>query len=495
LLFYQQKLFFMTKDASSSRFKYLVLICIIAALGGFLFGFDTAVISGVVGFVKGEFSMSAAMEGWFVSCALLGCVIGVAVAGKLSDSYGRKKVLLLSALLFTISAAGCMVAGQESLLISFRLVGGLGIGVASMVSPLYISEFSPARLRGRMVTLYQLAITIGILCAYFSNANLLKLSVGGLINGDGFFHWIITAHVWRGMLGMGLIPALVFLICLLFIPESPRWLLMMKQESQAKKLLERVNDKATADREAAAIKASFVNEKGNLKELLSPVYRIALIIGLLLPFLSQVSGINAVIYYGPRILDEAGFTLGNAFGGQVTIGIVNVIFTFVAIFTVDKWGRKPLLLLGVFMAIIALITIGVLFKLNVIEGPWILLFILLYIASFAFSFGPVCWVIIGEIFPTSVRGRAMSLATLSLWVANFFVGQLTPMMLDGIGPAGTFWIFALLCSPTLWLTWKLIPETKGRSLEQIEQYWKEKSGEKIVSRDDRKEAKAQREIS
>jgi SP family arabinose:H+ symporter-like MFS transporter len=225
----------------------------------------------------------------------------------------------------------------------------------------------------------------------------------------------------------------------------------------------------------AAIKESFASEKGGVKELLSPVYRTALVIGILLPFLSQVSGINAIIYYGPRILDEAGFTLGHAFGGQVTIGIVNVVFTFVAIFTVDKWGRKPLLLLGVSLAVIALVAIGILFRMNVVNGPWILLLILLYIASFAFSFGPVCWVIIGEIFPTSVRGRAMALGTLSLWLANFLIGQLTPMMLDGIGPAATFWIFAALCSPTIWLVWKLIPETKGRSLEEIERYWKEKA--------------------
>lgn len=471
----------MKNSISFSRFAYLTLICIIAALGGFLFGFDTAVISGVVGFVKDEFAMSAAMEGWFVSCALLGCIIGVSFAGKLSDSYGRKKVLLLSALLFTISAIGCMLAKGETVLISFRFVGGLGIGVASMVSPLYISEFSPARLRGRMVTLYQLAITIGILCAYFSNASLLKYSLNDVFSGTGFWNWIVTEHVWRSMLGMGVIPAAIFFICLFFVPESPRWLLMRKQESKARKLLGKVNDEETTTKEVAAIKSSFKDEKGSFKELLSPVYRTALIIGILLPFLSQWSGINAIIYYGPRILDEAGFTLGGAFGGQVTIGIVNVIFTFVAIFTVDKWGRKPLLNLGVSLAIISLVAIGVLFQLNIQEGPWILLLILMYIASFAFSFGPVSWVIVSEIFPTSVRGRAMALGTLSLWVANFFIGQLTPMMLDGIGPAGTFWIFAILCSPTLWLVWKLIPETKGRSLEEIEKFWKERNETKKVS--------------
>jgi MFS transporter, SP family, arabinose:H+ symporter len=294
----------MRNYSSSSRFKYLVLICAVAALGGFLFGFDTAVISGVVGFVKGEFSMSSLMEGWFVSSALLGCIIGVIFAGKLSDSYGRKKVLLLSALLFTIAAAGCMTAQGDTLLITFRLIGGLGIGVASMVSPLYISEFSPAQLRGRMVTLYQLAITIGILCAYFSNAGLLKLPLsdasGGLGSGNNFLHWIIREHVWRGMFGMGLIPAIFFLICLFFVPESPRWLVMMNHDKMAEKLLQKVNTAEIAQTEIIAIKASFTNEKKSLKELFSPVYRIALVIGLLLPFLSQLSGINAVIYYGPE---------------------------------------------------------------------------------------------------------------------------------------------------------------------------------------------------
>lgn len=457
--------------------KYLMLICAIAALGGFLFGYDTAVISGVIGFVKNEFGMSAAMEGWFVSSALLGCILGVAMAGKLSDRFGRKKVMVLSALLFTVSAAGCMAAGNEGMLIFFRLVGGLGIGVASMISPLYISEVAPARMRGRLVALYQLAITAGILCAYFTNAVLLDISLRepGAVESGSFMHWIVYAHVWRGMLGAGLLPALIFLACLFPLPESPRWLMMRKQEERAKALLDRINGPEDAQQELSAIRDSFINEKGSLRDLLSPAYKLALVIGLLLPFLSQVSGINAIIYYGPRILDQAGFTLGKALGGQVTIGIVNLLFTVAAIFTVDKWGRKPLLLLGVSCAVMALLLIGVLFGLNRTEGPWILLLILIYIAGFAFSFGPVCWVIIGEIYPTAIRGRAMSLATLSLWTGTFLIGQLTPLMLDGIGPAATFWLFALLCSPTIWLTLKLIPETKGKSLEAIEQYWKQRT--------------------
>jgi len=459
--------------------KYFFLVCFIAALGGFLFGFDTAVISGVLEFVVNDFHFNLLMEGWFVSSALLGCIIGVIAAGKLSDKYGRKKIMILSASLFLISAVGCMLSTNAALLISFRLIGGLGIGVASMICPLYIAEFSPAHFRGRMVALYQLAITLGIVAAYFTNAYLVKISVNSSFSG--WLHYIITQDVWRSMIGIGMIPAFIFLVCLFMVPESPRWLLMNGRENEAFKSLQKLNTPQVAQREIKEIKDSIKEESGSIKELFSPVYRTALIIGLALPFLSQVSGINAIIYFGPSILDKAGFSLGDALGGQVTIGIVNVLFTFVAIFTVDKWGRKPLLIIGISGAVFALVVLGFLFKLNIVEGPWILIFILLFIACFAFSFGPVCWIIISEIFPNAVRGRAMSLATLSLWIANFFVGQLTPLMLksDHWGPSATFWTFAVLCAPALWLTWKLIPETKGKSLEDIEKYWKGKTSKKL----------------
>ena len=411
--------------------KHLFLICFIAAMGGFLFGFDTAVISGALAFVVKDFHFNALMEGWFVSSALLGCIFGVLFAGRLSDVYGRKKIMLLSACLFFLSAIGCMLAGSAPVLISFRLIGGLGIGVASMICPLYISEVSPPSFRGRMVALYQLAITIGIVAAYFSNAWLQRL----------------VTDPWRSMIGLGTLPAFLFLTGLFFVPESPQWLELKEKPH---------------------------NETGDIKQLFSPTYRTALIIGLALPFLSQVSGINAVIYYGPAILDKAGFSLGDALGGQVIIGFVNVLFTVIAIFTVDKWGRKPLLYTGIAGAVLSLLIIGLLFRSGAASGPWILTFILLFIACFAFSFGPVCWIIISEIFPGAIRGQAMSLATLSLWVANFLVGQLTPLMLRNPhwGPAATFWTFAILCAPGFWLTRKLIPETKGRSLEQIEQAWK-----------------------
>ena len=450
---------------------FLYLICLIAALGGFLFGFDTAVISGTVGFVKSDFHLDALQEGWFVSCALLGCIFGVAFSGKFSDKYGRKIVLILSALLFLVSAIGCIACSSFSQLVIFRLIGGLGIGVASMVSPLYISEFSPAKYRGMMVSLYQLALTIGIVVAYFSNAYVQGFHSIAWENAS--LQQVFVTEPWRAMLGLGVLPSGIFLVSLFLVPESPRWLLLQRQTEKARAILVKIDGAQKAETEIDVFMATQKEESAsNVNELFKPVYRKALYIGLLLPFLSQVCGINAVIYYGPKILEGAGFTLSNALGGQVTIGIVNVIFTFVAIFTVDKWGRKPLLYTGIIGAVTSLICIGSLFALGVTHGPAILIFILIFIACFAFSFGPVCWVVVGEIFPNGIRGKAMSLATLSLWIGNFLVGQLTPFSLENLGPAMTFFLFALFCSPAIWVTWKLIPETKGRSLESIDQFWK-----------------------
>jgi SP family arabinose:H+ symporter-like MFS transporter len=460
---------------------YLYLICLVAALGGFLFGFDTAVISGTVSLVKHDFNLDALHEGWFVSCALLGCILGVSMSGKLSDKYGRKIILILSAVLFLSSALGCMLSDSFTVLILFRLVGGLGIGVASMVSPLYISEFAPSRYRGMMVSMYQLALTIGIVLAYFSNAYLANHT--GDVFGSTATQKIFSDEVWRAMLGLGALPAGIFLISLFLVPESPRWLMSVGKKERAYEILINIDGIEAAKNEIKSFDSlQETQENTGFKELFTPVYRRALWIGLLLPFLSQICGINAVIYYGPRILEQAGFTLNNALGGQVTIGLVNVVFTFVAIFTIDKWGRKPLLFVGIGGAVISLIIIGCLFALNITSGPWILIFILAFIACFAFSFGPVCWVVIGEIFPNAIRGKAMALATLSLWIGNFLVGQLTPLMLERVGSAGTFWIFAVCCSPALYLTWKLIPETKGKSLENIELYWKESFGGKAVSK-------------
>ncbi len=455
---------------------YLAIVCFVAALGGFLFGFDTAVISGTVGFVKQQFAMNVVMEGWFVSSALVGCVIGVIFAGKLSDSFGRKKILILSAFLFWLSAVGSAIATTVPFLIIARMIGGLGVGIASMLSPLYISEITPPAIRGRMVTLYQFAITIGILCAYFSNA--LLVGIGTRLPGVesiAFLNWIIEQEVWRSMFGSETFPAALFFFAMFFVPESPRWLVKEGHIDEGRSVLNRVLGTEEAAREVGEITDTIAHENPSLSQLMQPGLRIALLIGLLLPAMSQFSGINVIIYYGPEIFNKAGFALSEALGGQVTIGIVNVLFTIVAIFTVDRMGRRPLLLFGVSGVIVALLLVGLFFFYNITAGFWLLMFFLLFIACFAFSFGPVTWVIISEIFPTSIRGRAMSIATLSLWLANVIVGQMFPWLLENAGPPMAFWLFAVLCFPAILLVWKVIPETKGKSLEEIEKYWASKA--------------------
>lgn len=464
---------------------YMLMLSVVAAIGGFLFGFDTAVISGTVGFVKDKFQLDALAEGWFVGIALLGCILGVMVAGYLSDRFGRKLVLILSAMLFSVSAVGCALSLSYSELILYRLIGGLGIGVASIISPLYISEISTARARGMMVTLYQLAITIGILAAYVSNYTILASATGAGSNADSsLLQWIMADEIWRGMFSMGVIPAVLFLLFLLFVPESPRYLLSKGKEDKARLVIVRISGEADAIKEINDVKESFNTKSGSLRELFSGGLSKALLIGISLALFSQFSGINAIIYYGIKILTEAGFGSGDAFWGQVTIGIVNTLFTFVAIFTIDKFGRKPLLIWGVAGAVISLVCIGLLFALEVSSGLLLLIFILFYIACFAFSFGPVVWVIIAEIYPTKIRGRAMSIATLSLWTGTWIVGQFTPFLLENISAQGTFWLFALTCVPAIFVTWKYVPETKNKPLEEIEKLWERKhsSEEPVVGK-------------
>jgi SP family arabinose:H+ symporter-like MFS transporter len=456
-------------------FAYLAAATLAAALGGLLFGFDTAVISGTEDFVKVQFSLDDVAEGWFVSSAIFGCILGVLGAGKLSDAFGRKKVLFLSAALFFISAVGCAAAPWYTLLVGFRLVGGLGIGVASMLAPMYISEITPAHLRGRLVAFYQFAISLGLVVAYVSNKILLvrhQAPTGS--PGTGLYHWMVVKDVWRSMLGVGALPALFFGLLAALVPESPRWLVKQGKTDRAFDILTRVCGREAATRELAAIREALSVETGRLRQLLQPGWRIALVIGLALPFLSQVCGINAIIYYGPKILSQAGFGLDEAFGAQVAIGLVNVAITVAAMLTVDRLGRRPLLIFGVAGCVASLLVIGGLFFAGITQGPWLLTFILLYIACFAFSFGPVCWIIMAEMFPTSIRGRAMSLATLSLWVGCWLVSQMFPWLLRNAGPAWTFWLFAILCFPAIPLTIWLIPETKGKSLEEIEKHWMRK---------------------
>ena len=447
------------------------LLAFIASLGGFLFGYDTAVISGTVGFVKEKFILTSMAEGWFVSSALVGCIIGVSFAGIMSDRVGRKPTLLLSALLFSISAIGCSLIVSHTGLIAYRMIGGIGVGIASMVSPMYIAEISPAKIRGRLVALYQFAITIGILSAYFVNAGLVELSQNSIFSEGSLFEKIIQNEVWRSMFGGELIPAGLFFMLLLLVPESPRWLYTKGLVTKAEAALKRLGRQDDGMADIRPNQAQSPAQEQSIKTMIKSGFGIALLVGVVLGMLSQFSGINAIIYYGPRILEEAGISLSDALGGQVIIGIVNVIFTIVAIWKVDKFGRRGLLIVGASGAFLAHLVIGGLFAGGITQGYLVLGFILFFIACFAFSYGPVTWIYTSEIYPTRFRGRALSIVTLMLWAANALVGQLVPWMLEHITPAGTFWAFAVMCLPAIYLAVKVMPETKGKSLEEIEAFW------------------------
>ncbi|MBB6461914.1 sugar porter family MFS transporter [Flammeovirga kamogawensis] len=436
----------------------VIFITFVAALAGLLFGFDTAVISGTIPLVKEQYELTAALTGWFVSSALVGSILGVSCSGYLGDKLGRKYLLMVAAGLFLVSAIGCAFSMSLFGLILYRILGGIAIGLASMVAPLYISEISPKAYRGRLVTIYQLAITLGILGAYFSN-NYIQVYAKEFALVSGFF----GDEIWRGMFAVEVIPAGLFLLGLIVVPKSPRWLALhgerLKAQQISKELAIDFDDKEEDNKEV------------HLKTLFTGALKKPMGISIFLMLFSQLCGINAIIYYGPSILAAAGFSMSESLGGQVTIGIVNTLFTFLAIAYIDKWGRKPLLLLGAVGVTIALLITGSLFALNVVSGYWVVGSILLFISCYAFSLGPVQFVVASEVFPTNYRAKAMSISTLVLWAANAVVGQVFPMLLEGLGAAATFIIFGIICIPSIYFIKKYIPETKGKSLEEIEKLW------------------------
>jgi SP family arabinose:H+ symporter-like MFS transporter len=452
----------MLKKAQPSS-AFVIKISVVAALGGLLFGYDTAVIAGAIGPLTTKFDLSPAMVGWAVSSAIWGCVFGAMTAGYMSDRWGRKKILIITAVLFTISAIGSAIPSTLFAFVFARFIGGLGIGAASMLSPLYIAEIAPSNKRGRLVTLYQLAIVMGINLIYFVNMQ---------IAAAGDEAWNIEVG-WRYMLGSGTLPALLFLVLLFFVPESPRWLIKRNKNKDALDTLERVNGTDKANEIFDEIKSTLHEESGTVRELFAPGLRRAMSIGIMLALFSQITGINAIIYYAPEIFKSAGFASGSALAQTFLIGIVNTIFTFVALWLIDIAGRKKLLLWGVTGMIICLLGTGLCFYLDIISGVWLLIFILGYIACFASSLGPIPWVIMSEIFPTKIRGIAMSIATLVLWIGVVLITQLTPMLLESVGGAFTFWLFMINAIILLIFTWFKIPETKNRTLEEIEKSWKQ----------------------
>lgn len=441
--------------------KHVYLISVIAAIGGLLFGYDTAVISGAIGYLSEKFELSAVGTGFAASAAIWGCVVGVLFAGWLSDRFGRKRVLLLTAVLFGLSAIGSAIPNNLAQFAVARFVGGLGVGAASMLSPLYISEIAPADKRGMLVTLYQLAIVIGINLIYFINL---------LIAGAGDEVWNVESG-WRYMLGSEAIPAVLFFFLLFLVPESPRWLTKEGREEEAMAILRKINGSTQAKSVMQDIKEVLAEEKGALRELFAPGLRIAMLVGVVLAIFSQITGINAIIYYAPEIFKSVGFGAESALQQTVVIGLTNTVFTFVAIWLIDRAGRKTLLQWGVSGMIVCLLGMGAAFYFDWSSGPLLLVFILGYIASFASSLGPIPWVLISEIFPTKNRGLAMSLSIVLLWLAVVAVTQFFPILLEEIGGAFTFWIFMVNAIILLVFVWRVVPETKQKTLEEIERGW------------------------
>ena len=455
---------------------YVVFLSVVAAIGGILFGYDTAVISGTTEIVKMQFGLTTGGEGWYVGCALIGSIAGVLVAGMLSDFLGRKKTMLISALMFSISAIGCAVCADFTQLVIYRIIGGVGIGIVSIVSPIYISEVSPAHVRGTMVSFYQLFITIGFLLAYLVNYLILKgaaLDSADPALGVRMFN----NEYWRGMLGCETIPDLLFLLVIFFIPESPRWLIVKGHDGRAAEILQRIyGSEALAAEGMAATKASIAGEvKTEWKVLLEPGILFAVLVGSAIAILGQFMGVNAVLYYGPKIFADAGFE--DPLFSTVLVGVVNMLTTVIALLIIDKVGRKKLVWWGVGGMIFCLLMIGLYFLPATQLPTWFMLtFFLLYVFCTAISISAVVFVLLSEMYPNRVRGLAMSIAGFALWVGTYLIGQLTPWMLENLTPAGTFFLFAFMCLPYLWIMYRHVPDTTGKSLEEIEQYWSARGG-------------------
>lgn len=459
-----------------ANLAYLMPICLVATLGGLLFGYDTGVISGAIEPLTARFHLGDFMKGWASGCVLVGCAAGVLWVGPISDRCGRRLAMLLAAAMFFLSAIGTALPHDIRTFIFFRFIGGVGIGIASISTPMYIAEITPAHIRGRMVAVNQIAIVGGIALTSLINY---------LIAGLGDQAWLIETG-WRWMFGAGIVPAAAFGLLLIPIPESPRWLIERRREAEARRILERVGGPAFAIAEVGSIRAALAREKGTWGELFSARLRRPLLIGVLLAILQQVTGINVFMYFGATIFKTMSASAGVDAGllQQFMINGAGVVFTLIAIATVDRWGRKPLMIIGAAGMGSSLVAMGVMAQ--VLNDPaaasgWMLFFILLYIGCFGLSVGPVTWVILAEIFPTAVRGRALGLATFFLWTADYAVTQTFPILdakgswfVERFNHAFPFYAYAGFCVVLVLLVWRLVPETKGQSLEEIERVWDRK---------------------
>jgi MFS transporter, SP family, xylose:H+ symportor len=438
---------------------YVVLITTVAALGGLLFGYDTAVISGAIGLLRDHFTLSATATGWAASSALAGCVLGAAAAGKGSDRYGRHRMLLLSGICFLLSAIGTALASTFTVFILFRIAGGLGIGAASVASPLYIGESAPARWRGRLVALNQLAIVFGMLIVYTVNYR---------IHLSGTLEWNQSVG-WRWMFASGIVPSALLLGLLFAVPETARFLLMQGRRKEAEQVAARTG--ADTFREILEAERQKPATAGHIRR--------ALTVGLVLAVLQQVTGINVFLYYAPVIFDHATHSGNASLLATVLLGAVNVVFTVLAMALVDRAGRKPLLLVGAAGMAICLAAMGMAIM-HQSSSSWLLVVVLSYIACFAFSVGPVTWIVLSEIFPSEFRAKAMAISTGVLWIANFVVSQTFPMLDESptliahFGHGFPFFLYSGFCVAEIWFVWRSLPETKNRSLEEISSWWSSK---------------------
>jgi SP family arabinose:H+ symporter-like MFS transporter len=432
---------------------YVVLISVVAALGGLLFGFDTAVISGTINFIQPYFGLSEAGLGWAVSSLLFGSIGGVFIAGKAGDHFGRKRVLMMAAFLFLLSAIGSASAHVLFFFLISRILGGIAVGIASILSPMYIAELAPAKYRGTLVSMNQLAIVIGILVAFFSNY---------LLVGTG-------ENNWRWMLLVMAAPAILLFFSLFMVPESPRWLVARNRNDEALQVLIKTSGKEIAQAELIEIQDTLKNQQeSTFRELLTPRIRPLLFIGIILAVFQQITGINTIMYYAPKIFANVGQSNDTALLQTLMIGGTNLIFTLTAMALIDRFGRKLLIIFGTTGMMLMLTGLSVLYFTNQTSGVLVLIFILGYCAFFSASLGPTVWVMVAELFPNRLRSKGMSVAVVALWIACTIVTIAFPIMLQKLSGGITFLIFALICLANLLYVLKYVPETKGKTLEQLE---------------------------
>lgn len=451
-------------SASAGNRGYLFLLTLVAALGGVLFGYDTAVISGAIIFVQKDFGLSAAAMGWAAASALIGSALGAAIAGVMSDAIGRKRTLFAAAVLFLITSVGAALADGLSMLVIYRIIGGVGVGIASIVSPLYIAEIAPPSHRGRLVSLNQFALISGMLAVYFLNYAIAHRGGSG---------WDIAVG-WRWMFASEAIPAVALLGLVFLVPESPRWLMQRNREPEARRVLSTLNDDRTAENEVAEISAALSQSKIGWHGILSGKPLRLMLIGVGIAVFQQVTGINVFLYFAPEIFESVtGSSADVALLQTIVIGVANLAFTLVAIFTVDRLGRRPLMLIGFSVMTVCLAAMAAAIYQQRFDA-FLLVIVIGYIAGFAVSVGPVTWVLLSEMFPTSVRGFAMGIAATCNWLANFAISQTFPMLngnawlVDRFHHAFPFVLYAVFGVLAIVFVYRFIPETKGRSLENIE---------------------------